>query len=178
MPLANAGKPALYLLIPQDLLNWIRKWVAKIGEDAFKPHAYSTSFSPQESINYRSHDVSHDLFLTELYRVYMVLQRMPLVGKDPIMAQATATRRDELPLVLNMKNIQDITGLSKPKVYELAHTQGFPLVHFRLYMWVPREAFLRWLEQQAGACCSTRYLAQPKVESIPCPHQVREVCDV
>ena len=59
-------------------------------------------------------------------------------------------RREELPLVLTMKNIQDITGLSKPKVYELAHTDGFPVVRFGRALRVPREAFLQWLNAQVG----------------------------
>ena len=66
------------------------------------------------------------------------------------MPEAVAVRQEELPLVLTMRHIQEITGLSKPKVYELAHTRGFPVVRFGRALRVPREAFLRWLEQQAG----------------------------
>jgi excisionase family DNA binding protein len=66
------------------------------------------------------------------------------------MPQAVAIRQEELPLLLTMKHIQDITGLSKPKVYELAHRQDFPAVFFGRAIRVPREAFLRWLDQQAG----------------------------
>jgi len=61
-----------------------------------------------------------------------------------------AVNPEELPLVLTMKHLQAITGLSKPKVYELAHTHGFPVVRFGRAIRVPREAFLRWLEAQAG----------------------------
>jgi excisionase family DNA binding protein len=66
------------------------------------------------------------------------------------MPQAVAVRLEELPLVLTMRHIQEITGLSKPKVYELAHTKGFPVVRFGRCLRVPREAFLGWLNQQAG----------------------------
>ena len=66
------------------------------------------------------------------------------------MAAAVAIQLDELPLVLTMRQVQDITGLSKPKVYELAHTRGFPVVRFGRALRVPREAFLRWLNEQAG----------------------------
>ena len=66
------------------------------------------------------------------------------------MAAAVAVQLDELPLVLTMRQVQDITGLSKPKVYELAHTRGFPVVRFGRALRVPREAFLRWLNEQAG----------------------------
>ena len=65
------------------------------------------------------------------------------------MPQAVAIRHEELPLVLTMRHIQEITGLSKPKVYELAHTRGFPAVRFGRAIRVPRDAFLRWLDEQA-----------------------------
>jgi excisionase family DNA binding protein len=66
------------------------------------------------------------------------------------MPQAVAVQVKELPLVLTMRHIQEITGLSKPKVYELAHTRGFPVVRFGRALLIPREAFLRWLNEQAG----------------------------
>ncbi len=66
------------------------------------------------------------------------------------MPQAVAVQVEELPLVLTMRHIQEITGLSKPKVYELAHTRGFPVVRFGRALRVPRDAFLRWLNEQAG----------------------------
>lgn len=56
----------------------------------------------------------------------------------------------ELPLVLTMRQIQEIIGLSRPKVYELAHTRGFPVIRFGRALRVPRDSFLRWLDQQAG----------------------------
>jgi excisionase family DNA binding protein len=66
------------------------------------------------------------------------------------MPKAVAVQVEELPLVLTMREIQEITGLSKPKVYELAHTREFPVVQFGRALRVPREAFFRWLDQQAG----------------------------
>lgn len=63
---------------------------------------------------------------------------------------SAARQYDALPFVLKMKDIQQITGLSKPKVYELAHTRGFPMVRFGRAIRVPREAFLQWLDQQIG----------------------------
>jgi len=66
------------------------------------------------------------------------------------MPQAAAVQPEELPLVLTMKHVQEITGLSKPKVYELAHTRGFPVVRFGRALRVPRDAFLRWLNEQTG----------------------------
>jgi len=55
-----------------------------------------------------------------------------------------------VPLLLTMKHVREVTGLSKAKTYELAHSPGFPLVRFGRVMRVPREAFLRWLDEQTG----------------------------
>jgi len=66
------------------------------------------------------------------------------------MAKSAVVDRQTIPLLLTMKHIQEVTGLSKAKAYELAHSRGFSLVRFGRSMRVPREAFLRWLDQQAG----------------------------
>ena len=62
----------------------------------------------------------------------------------------TMTDVQMLPPVLRMRDVQDYLGISRPKTYELAHTRGFPVVRFGRVIRVPREAFLRWLDQQAG----------------------------
>ena len=66
------------------------------------------------------------------------------------MANATVTDIEALPAVLTMKNVQNILGISKTKTYELPHTEGFPVVRFGRSLRVPKAAFLRWLESQAG----------------------------
>jgi excisionase family DNA binding protein len=65
------------------------------------------------------------------------------------MPQGVTVQLEELPLVLTMRHIQEITRLSKPKVYELAHMRGFPVVRFGRAIRIPRDAFLRWLNEQA-----------------------------
>ena len=66
------------------------------------------------------------------------------------MANATITDIEALPAVLTMKQVQDILGLSRPKTYQLAHKEGFPVVKFGRALRVPKIAFLRWLEAQTG----------------------------
>ena len=66
------------------------------------------------------------------------------------MALATVIDVEGLPAVLTMKHVQNVLGLSRLKTYELAHTRGFPVVRFGRAIRVPREAFLRWLDEQAG----------------------------
>jgi excisionase family DNA binding protein len=67
-----------------------------------------------------------------------------------MIAASTVRHQDELPLVLTMEHIQKILGLSRLKAYELPHQQGFPVVRFGRAIRVPRDAFLKWLETQAG----------------------------
>jgi excisionase family DNA binding protein len=55
-----------------------------------------------------------------------------------------------LPPALTMRDVQDYLGISRPKTYELAHTRGFPVVRFGRTIRVPRDAFLRWIDEKAG----------------------------
>ena len=66
------------------------------------------------------------------------------------MAADVVRNSQELPLVLTMRDIQGITGLSRDLVYRLPHTKGFPVVRFGRAIRVPRDAFLSWLNRQAG----------------------------
>jgi excisionase family DNA binding protein len=66
------------------------------------------------------------------------------------MSVATITNLDTLPAVLTLRHVQEILGVSRPKTYELAHTHGFPVVRIGRAIRVPREAFVRWLDMQAG----------------------------
>jgi len=66
------------------------------------------------------------------------------------MSVATVVDRNALPLMLKAPHIQDITQLSRPKVYDLLNTPGCPVVRFGRTIRVPRDAFFRWIERQAG----------------------------
>jgi excisionase family DNA binding protein len=66
------------------------------------------------------------------------------------MTIAKITDMDALPAVLTLRHVQEILGVSRPKTYELAHTRGFPVVRIGRAIRVPREAFIRWLDTQAG----------------------------
>jgi excisionase family DNA binding protein len=56
----------------------------------------------------------------------------------------------ELPLVMRVEDVQRALLISRLKAYELVHQQGFPTVRIGRAIRVPRDAFLRWLEAQAG----------------------------
>jgi hypothetical protein len=67
------------------------------------------------------------------------------------MQRPLVTNPELLPLLLTMKHIQDITHLCRAKAYDLPNIQGFPAVRFGRTIRVPRDAFFRWLDAQAGA---------------------------
>lgn len=54
---------------------------------------------------------------------------------------------EQLPLVLQAKDIQAILGISKGKTYELMNSRDFPTVFLNKRMVVPRDAFFKWLNQ-------------------------------
>ena len=52
---------------------------------------------------------------------------------------------NDLPLVLQAKDVQAILGISKGKAYELMNSVDFPTVFIGKRMVVPKDAFLDWL---------------------------------
>ena len=66
------------------------------------------------------------------------------------MATATVVDLAGLPAMLTMRQVQEVLGISRPKVYELAHTQGFPAIRIGRTIRVPRQSLVTWIEAQAG----------------------------
>ena len=54
---------------------------------------------------------------------------------------------ENLPLILNAKDVQTILGISKGKTYELMNSKDFPTIYLNKRMVVSREAFWDWLNQ-------------------------------
>lgn len=54
---------------------------------------------------------------------------------------------DDLPLVLNVSDIQRMMGISKTSAYELVHTQGFPAFRSGRLIKVSKKAFFDWMAQ-------------------------------
>ena len=54
---------------------------------------------------------------------------------------------DELPLVLNVTDIQRVMGISRASAYELVRTPGFPAARSGRLIKVSKKAFFDWLEQ-------------------------------
>lgn len=52
---------------------------------------------------------------------------------------------NDLPLVLQAKDVQAILGISRGKAYELMNSVDFPTIFIGKRMMVPKDAFLDWL---------------------------------
>ena len=54
---------------------------------------------------------------------------------------------DELPLFLNAKMVAQVLGVSPSSGYELMHELGFPVLKVGSRMVVPKEQFIRWVQE-------------------------------
>lgn len=57
---------------------------------------------------------------------------------------------DDLPLVLDVSDIQHIMGISRMSAYELVHTPGFPAFRSGRLIKVSKKAFFDWMEKGSG----------------------------
>ena len=56
--------------------------------------------------------------------------------------------RNELPLVLEVSDIQKIMGVSRTTAYELVHRPDFPAFRSGRLIRIGREAFFEWMERK------------------------------
>ena len=57
---------------------------------------------------------------------------------------------DVLPLFLNAGTVAKVLGVSPSSGYELMHEQGFPSLRIGSRIVIPKEAFIRWVEEHTG----------------------------
>ena len=57
---------------------------------------------------------------------------------------------DELPLFLNADMVAKALGVSPSSGYELMHEKDFPTLKIGSRIVVPKESFIRWVEQNTG----------------------------
>jgi hypothetical protein len=55
-------------------------------------------------------------------------------------------QQEDYPLVLTADDISQIMKVSIKKVYEYAHSKGFPRINGYRRIRVPRDAFFKWLD--------------------------------
>lgn len=57
---------------------------------------------------------------------------------------------EDLPLVLDVADIQRIMGISRASAYELVHTPGFPAFRSGRLIKVSKKAFFDWMAKGTG----------------------------
>ena len=57
---------------------------------------------------------------------------------------------ENLPVMLNMKHIAEVLGISPAAAYKLAHSDGFPSIKVGVRLIVPRDKFLDWIEKSVS----------------------------
>lgn len=66
------------------------------------------------------------------------------------MKQSKFKSYDDLPLFLNAELVAQVLGIAPSSSYELMHEDGFPTLRIGNRMVVPKEKFVRWVEEQTG----------------------------
>ena len=66
------------------------------------------------------------------------------------MKLSTYKSYNELPLFLNAKLVAQALGVSISTAYEVMHEPSFPTLRVGSRMVVPKEKFMRWVEEQSG----------------------------
>jgi hypothetical protein len=57
---------------------------------------------------------------------------------------------EQLPCMLNAKDVERYMRISRAEAYEQMHSEGFPLIRIGKRMLAPRDKFLEWVEEQVG----------------------------
>jgi excisionase family DNA binding protein len=57
---------------------------------------------------------------------------------------------NDLPLVLKIPDLMRVLSISRTLAYEVIHRQGFPAVRIGRTVRIPRDALMKWLEEQAS----------------------------
>ena len=53
-------------------------------------------------------------------------------------------------LAMNVKEMAELLGISKPKAYDLTEIKGFPVIRLGKRKIIPVESFHAWLKENAG----------------------------
>lgn len=61
------------------------------------------------------------------------------------MKKSVITSYDELPLLLNVKQLTDLLGVSESSVYELIQEDDFPSLRIGKRIVVPKEELRKWI---------------------------------
>lgn len=65
------------------------------------------------------------------------------------MLQSSYQSFEQLPVILNMKNVAAVLGISESRAYDLCKTEGFPAFRVGNRILIQRDKLVEWIEQQA-----------------------------
>ena len=57
---------------------------------------------------------------------------------------------EELPLMLNAKEVSCVLGVSLARTYELTKSRGFPVIKVGKRVLIPRDKLIEWIDQASG----------------------------
>ena len=57
---------------------------------------------------------------------------------------------EQLPCMLNAKDVERYMRISRTQAYEQMHAEGFPLIRIGKRMLAPRDKFLEWVDNQTA----------------------------
>lgn len=57
---------------------------------------------------------------------------------------------DELPLFIDAKTVSSVLGIAQSSAYELMHEEEFPTLKIGARMVVPKEKFIKWVNENVG----------------------------
>lgn len=55
---------------------------------------------------------------------------------------------EALPVILNMKDVADVLGISESGAYDLCRTDGFPSFRVGNRILIKRDRLVEWIDQQ------------------------------
>jgi predicted DNA-binding transcriptional regulator AlpA len=64
------------------------------------------------------------------------------------MKSSKYTSPEELPVVLNVREVSDYIGLAMANAYELTKRADFPAFRIGKRVFIPRDQFLAWIDSQ------------------------------
>jgi len=68
------------------------------------------------------------------------------------MAKCVYKNTDDLPVIMSVKDLQNVLGIHSNNVYELVKKPGFPSIRVsERRIVIPRDRFLQWLDNSADA---------------------------
>ena len=66
------------------------------------------------------------------------------------MLQSSYQSFEQLPVILNMKNVAAVLGISESGAYDLCKTEGFPAFRVGNRILIQRDKLVEWIEQKAA----------------------------